>query len=346
MRTRYQVAIVSAGSSLKDERERLVRSLVNMGHLPIDLVAAEALSEEHAASMDRHIRRSDYLVVVLSAGSADSDADMTQVERVTSLALDEQVPVLGLTFGSRSDTDKLEGSTLGKVLTRIEASRIGMVRHIEVHAQTLQALNELLDSHERPGWVSALELPSEDVASELLRLSKENAALSQKLAAMAEPDALREARWEATVRTMEENKLLIPVWNKVATVWEQPIEMTLYTFFIRIGPQLATELSAADAVEFIPTGVCQLESRDGRPPWVVPLHSLNLWLTDLMALQLVRPSRRKRPAKDQNQYWRLTGEGRAFLSYVRRSALQSGGHRHVGFTQEFPIVKDPTQDGG
>ena len=62
--------------------------------------------------------------------------------------------------------------------------------------------------------------------------------------------------------------------------------------------------------------------------------------TDLMALGLVRPSNRKHPAKDRNQYWRLTRTGRKFLAHIRRTALETGGHRHVGFTSEFPVVME------
>ncbi len=337
VKIRYQFAIASVGEGLQDVRERLVKTIVNMGHMPIDLVAVDIIDSPDTETVSRHVQRSDYLVVVVGPNAEVGAGSIERIEHVVSLALGAGVPVIALLFGDASQTAGLEESSTGRLLSRLRESSGGLVRHVEIPLQTPQALHELLDGHERPGWVSAKEMPSADVASELVRLTKENAQLQQKVAALAEPAAVREARWEVVVRTMEENKLLIPVWNKAATVWEQPVEMTLYTFFIRMGPQLAGEISAADAVEFIPTGVCQLESRDARPSWVVPLHSLNLWLTDLMALKLIRPSRRKRQAKDQNQYWRLTREGRAFLSYVRRSALHSGGHRHVGFTKEYRI---------
>jgi hypothetical protein len=321
-------------------RERLLKAIALMGHMPLDLVAADVIESGNPDTVGRHIERSDYLVVAIGTEAGSADIPVRTMEDVVDVALQCRVPVVALLFGGEAPQTTTDSHGAGVILAKIREHVGGMIQRIDVPTQATQALTEFIDTHQRPGWVSTRELPGADVATELARLSKENAELKEKLAALAEPEAQREARWDAVVRALEENKVLIPVWNKVATVWEQPVEMNLYTFFIRVGPQLAVELSASDAVEFIPTGVCQLESRDARAPWVVPLHSLNLWLTDLMALQLVRPSRRKRQAKDANQYWRLTREGRAFLSYVRRSALYVGGHRHVGFTSEFPIVTD------
>ncbi len=347
VKVRYQVAIASTAKGLDSLRARLVKSVVSMGNMPIDLVATDILYASNSDTLRRHLSRTDYLVVAVSSEVDADTPTLDGLRKVVDVAVDRRVPTLALVFGCTADPDgqsAMESPGVAAVLADIRDRAAGLVQRVDVPAQATQMLNELVDTYRRPGWVSSSELPAPDVAAELARLGKENADLKQRLGSFDESEAAREIRWGALVNTMEENKILIPVWNKVATMWEQPVEMTLYTFFIRMGPQLAVEVSMSDAVEFIPTAVCELESRDSRAPWVVPLHSLNLWLTDLMALKLVRPSRRKRSAKDKNQYWRLTREGRAFLSYVRRSALDAGGHRHVGFTQEFPIVTDFRSD--
>jgi len=317
-----------------------------MGHLPIDLVSTEVLYAGNTDIVRRHLARTDYFVIAVEQDLQPDSETIDGLQRAVDIAVERRVPTLALVFPSKEDAEEsaAESPEVGAVLAAIRDRAAGLVQRIDVAAQATQTLNELIDTYRRPGWVSTNELPAPDVTTELARLSKENADLKRRLGSFDESEAAREIRWSAMIQTMEENKILIPVWNKVATMWEQPVEMTLYTFFIRMGPQLAVEVSTSEAVEFIPTAVCELEARDSRAPWVVPLHSLNLWLTDLMALKLVRPSRRKRAAKDKNQYWRLTREGRAFLSYIRRSALDSGGHRHVGFTQEFPIVSDLRSD--
>ena len=343
MSTRYQLALVSAGDELREVRERLATTLVFMGHLPIDLIATGVLDCGNPDTVSRHVARSDYLVLALRQSVRPAAEEMAQANAAVDIALEHRVPILALLYGAEHDPEPTtSASETARILAKIREHSGGLVQRVHASSQTPQAIAELLDAYPRPGWVSTSELPPAGVAAELSRLSRENTELRDRINALSESQSERESRWDQVVQTMEENKLLVPVWNKVATIWEQPVEMDLFTFFIRMGPQLAVEISSADAVEFIPTGVCQLESRDGRPPWVVPLHSLNLWLTDLMALGLVRPSRRRRQARDQNQYWRLTRDGRGFLSYVRRSALNAGGHRHVGFTQEFPI---PTMNG-
>jgi ActR/RegA family two-component response regulator len=308
-----------------------------MGHLPVDLVSADVFHQAPVETLARHLERTDYLVVVIASDREVATEIVEKAAEACDLAAQNGVPVLGLLARDASESEIVESSASASLVADIERSKAGAVQTLEHPAVATKLLSELFDARPRPGWVSGDKLPTSEVASELVRLTKENAEL-RETGISFQPGIPEESRWEPVVGALEDNKILIPVWNKSASVWEQPVEMSLFTFFSRIGPQLTVELSVADAAEFVPTGVCQLEAREGRPPWIIPLHSLNLWLTDLLALGLVAPSKRKHIRKDRNQYWSLTTEGREFLAYVRRNALNAGGHRHVGFTSEFPIV--------
>ncbi|KPJ94623.1 MAG: hypothetical protein AMS18_03335 [Gemmatimonas sp. SG8_17] len=337
MSLRYQVSIISVGEGLRSVRERIVKAVVHMGHLPIDLVSADVFHQAPVETLTRHLQRTDYLVAVIASDREVAPEIVAKAGEACDLAAQNGIPVLGLLARDSAESGVVESNATASLVAGIESSKAGAVQSLEHPAVATKLLSELFDARPRPGYVSGNELPSSDVASELVRLTKENAELRESGVSFQQ-GIPEEIRWEPVVGALEDNKILIPVWNKSASVWEQPVETSLLTFFSRIGPQLTVELSAADAAEFVPTGVCHLEARDGRPPWVVPLHSLNLWLTDLLALGLVAPSKRKHIKKDRNQYWSLTSEGREFLAYVRRTALNAGGHRHVGFTSEFPIV--------
>ncbi len=337
MSVRYQVSVISVGDGLQPVRERIVKAVVHMGHLPIDLVSADVFHQAPEGTLARHLERTDYLVVVIAPDQEVAAEILEKAAAACDLAAQTGVPVLGLIARDPAASGTVESTASASLVADIERSKAGAVENLEHPAVATKLLSELFDARPRPGWVSGNKLPTSDVASELLRLTKENAELRETGISLQQ-GVPEEIRWEPIVGSLEDNKILIPVWNKSASVWEQPVEISLFTFFSRIGPQLAVELSLAEAAEFVPTGVCQLEAREGRPPWVIPLHSLNLWLTDLLALGLVAPSRRKHVKKDRNQYWSLTSEGREFLAFVRRNALNAGGHRHVGFTSEFPIV--------
>ena len=215
-----------------------------------------------------------------------------------------------------------------------QGSKSMFVAYDQVAESATWVLVKLFEAHARPGWVSSRELPSGDVATELLRLTKDNAELLDQAKPKGEGDA--KSRSLDIRLALESNKIVIPIWERAGSTWEKPVELALYDFFVRLAPELVVETAVSDAAEFIPTGVCEMDPVENTR-WVVPHRSVNLWLTDLMALGLVVPSDRRHSAKDQGQYWTLTKVGRDFLSEIRRSVLESGGHRHVGFTQEFRI---------
>ena len=347
MNVRYQVSIVSVGGELQTERTQMVKSVVALGHFPVDLTAAGVLERDSLDAVERHLGRSDYFILIIERGASRPSTELERVARALDYAAERGLPVLGIGAGdvgegqvAKSDAATAELPILEGLVEKIRSGSKSMFVSFEQVAESaVWVLVKLIDTYERAGWVSSTELPSGDVASELVRLTTENADLREQLH-LDDPQRGLEVMSQAqeTTLALNENKILIPIWERAGSTWEKPIELTLYDFFVRLAPELLVESSVSDAAEFIPTGVCELEPVD-HVRWVVPHRSVNLWLTDLMALSLVTPSERRRAAKDQGHYWTLTQAGREFLADVRRSALNTGGHRHIGFTSEFPIFR-------
>jgi hypothetical protein len=340
MNVRYQVSLASLGGDFRAERELMVKTVTEMGHIPIDLTATDILNMDPGI-MRRHLERSDYLVLVVAYHKDATPTGFNRVQLACNLAADQAVPILGLVVEgdlevTATDSDQQE---VARFLQRLRMSPIGLVEECkDINLMVASALNRLFDRFERPGWISGKAMPSSDVATEIARLTRENSELRSQAPATREQEE-RELRWlEDTTRALEENKILIPMWERASSTWEKPVEMSFLDFFVRFAPELVVETSTATASEYIPIGVCEMNPKGLQARWIVPHHDLNLWLTDLMALGLVRPSKRKRAARDQNHYWRLTRTGRKFLAHIRRTALETGGHRHVGFTSEFPVV--------
>jgi len=340
MNIRYQVSLASLGADLPAERQLMVRTIAEMGHIPIDLTATDILNMDPGI-MRRHLERSDYLALIVAQREESAPTDFNRVQLACNLAADQAVPILGLVVEGdlavpAADSEQQE---IKRFLQRLRMSPIGLVEECkDINLMVASALNRLFDRFERPGWISGNALPSSDIATELARLTRENADLRSQVPTTQEQEERDVARLDAITRALEENKILIPMWERASSTWEKPVEMSLFDFFVRFAPELVVETSTATASEFIPIGVCEMNPKGLQARWIVPHHDLNLWLTDLMALGLVRPSKRKHAARDQNQYWRLTRTGRKFLAHIRRTALQTGGHRHVGFTSEFPVV--------
>ena len=332
---RYLISIASAGAELRAEREKIARAVLTMGHVPVDLTGAGVLEHEAPEAVERYIARSDYFIVIVADEDEDSAAELRQLEVAYGYAGQHEVPVLGLVVGDSGPVGLID---------QIRENSIGMTEDQENIGESAGwLLIKMIQAYGRPGWMSTTELPSGEVASELARLSRENTEYREQLRLVdPEGSVSEDQRLESSIHALHENKILIPLWERTTNTWEKPFEVDLYNFFVRIAPELAVEASANDIASFIPSGVCEMDAEDVRARWVVPPASLNLWFTDLMSLGLMAPSPKRHGPKDNNQYWTLTGDGRELLSRVRRSVLEMGGHRHVGFTQEFriPIAGD------
>jgi hypothetical protein len=339
MNVRYQVSLASTGGEMHALREMLVKTVTQMGHIPIDLTAAGIL-DLHPGVIRRHLERTDYLALLIAQADAVSEQELGRVQLVCNIAADFGVPMLALLNNGQTSANSSQPH-VERFLQRLHMSPIAQVEECGTsEVSVVSSINRLFDRFQRPGWVSGKSLPTSDVATELARLTRENAELRKQAPTDSEQEKREIARLEAITQTLEGNKILIPLWERASSKWEKPVEMTLFDFFVRFAPELVVETSTSAAAEYIPIGVCELNPQGVQARWVVPQHDLNLWLTDLMALGLVRPSKRKHGAKDKNQYWRLSKAGRKYLAHVRKTALETGGHRHVGFTSEYPIVMD------
>jgi hypothetical protein len=337
---RFVVGVIPLGTDAP--LASLTRAVAQLGQVPVDLVGAGVLGFEPWETVVRFLELCDYLTIAVGVADDLRDEDVGPTERAFDLAVERNIPVLTL-FHRDWTSPGERNSTNSTLLSKLNENPFGMsARYDTVDAELAGAVGRLLSTFTRPGYISAAQLPSENVAEQLALLMRENHDLKRKLNEDLGEAASR--RRETVVRLLQGNRIVIPLWYRGATGWGQPVEMTLYDFFLRMGPELAAEVSTEAAAEFIPVGVCGLEREDFRPRWPVPSNNLNLWFTDLMAIGVVEPSLRIRRAKDSGQYWTLTEEGRQLLSDIRRSVLSDGGHRHVGFTSEFRIVQDVDAD--
>jgi hypothetical protein len=312
-----------------------------MAHLPVDLTATRVFEEDPWETVDRHLGRSDYLVLLLAVGGGEAKS-VGRARQSMERAAELDVPVLALLVDEEGGNSSAPSDMTADIIRRIEQYHLGMcVRDADTHDATTAAVARFVDTFERAGLVSAAHAATTELAAEIAHLMSEERG--KRDSSSDTPQVQPEDRWEPILRALRGNKIHVPLWAAGASEWEDPIEMALFDFFAKIAPEMAVEKSVADLAEFIPSGVCDMQADGLTSRWLVPPHSLRLWLTDLMALGLIEPSRRKHPRKDANEYWQLTASGRRLVSMLRRPVLESGGHRHVGYTQEFAIPDNAVQ---
>ncbi len=94
----------------------MVKAVLEMGHLPIDLVATGLFEDGSRDTVDRHIGRTDYLILLVGGGDGVSDEALVAVERTYESAGEHGVPVLAL-LGEQAAPRKKRVSIMGSVKT-------------------------------------------------------------------------------------------------------------------------------------------------------------------------------------------------------------------------------------
>jgi len=171
--------------------------------------------------------------------------------------------------------------------------------------------------------VKANEITGPEVVKELTRLSSENAELRRNIEALKkEANNKQLLKIKQLVMTLNGNKKEVSIWKKNASGWSNPIEINLFTIFNLIAPALIAEAAVSDLALRI--AVSSVKPADLRPLWPIPQNQMGDILADLASLDLVQPSTKKHPIKDENEYWVLTGLGKQLLTTFRLHGLKAG----------------------
>jgi len=77
MLKKYQVFISSTYDDLRDERNQVLKAILEMGHIPIGMEVFSASDAEQWRVIARHIEHSDYLILVVVHRYGSTGADGT-----------------------------------------------------------------------------------------------------------------------------------------------------------------------------------------------------------------------------------------------------------------------------
>ena len=200
------------------------------GDVPVDRAAAGVVERDSFDAVERRLGRSDYFILIIERGDAQPSTELERIERAVDYAAEHGLPVLGIGAG---DTGKTQASTsdaptaeLPLVEALVEKVRSGsksmFVPFTQVAESAVWVLVKLIDTYKRGGWVSSKELPSGDVASELVRLAAENADLRKQLNVDDPQRSLQiMSQAQETTRALNDSKILIPIWERADAWWEK-----------------------------------------------------------------------------------------------------------------------------
>ena len=201
---KYQIFLSSTFEDLKAERDQVAKAILEMGHIPVGMEMFSAADEEQWEIIARHIRESDYHVVVVAHRYGSTTADgLSFTEREYDFAVQSGVPVLGFVLddsapwpADRSEKDSAKRIRLDAFKVKIQSRYISKWKSSEdLYSRVAIALAKQIAARPRVGWVRADRAAEPEVLSELARLSKENAELRARSKGLS-PD-LEAGAWSA-----------------------------------------------------------------------------------------------------------------------------------------------------
>jgi hypothetical protein len=330
MTPKYQIFVSSTYEDLKEERQEVVRAILQIGHIPVGMEMFNASDDAQWTVIKRHIDASDYYVVIVAQRYGSTESGISYTEKEFDYALSKSIPVLAFIQNGNAawPSDRIDkNSEATQCLVAFKDKlRKRIVNFWDTKADLAgkvgMALVSTFMTHPRSGWVPARDAPSSDVLQELSRLSleasvlrKENQSLRVKL---AEDD-------DSALKEMHRRLMSTPVslsyrLKDEADEWHSlGSEMTLLDAFYPIAGALVEESHEA-YIERV--WIVHLVPKEYRYNCVLAANQIVDTMSEFAALDLIKPGKRKRPASDSERYWTLTDLGRRVHKYATFAELE------------------------
>ena len=189
MEKRYQVFVSSTYTDLKEERRRVIQTLMEMDCIPAGMEIFPAADEEQFEFIKRVIDDCDYYIVIVGGryGSVTTEG-ISYTEKEYDYALDKGLKVIALLHENpdqipvvKFDRDEEARARLAAFRDKLTANRLVKFwnRSEELPGLVALSLSKTIKTFPAVGWVRANVTASEQILSELNELRKENNTLKK-----------------------------------------------------------------------------------------------------------------------------------------------------------------------
>lgn len=185
MNKKYQFFISSTYEDLKEERQKVIQSILSMNQFPVGMEMFSAADEEQWEIIKETIRSSDYYIVIVGTkyGSLipdGPDAGISYTEKEYNYAAEQKIPIFGFIMDNAAKIDYYKTETdpgkMAKLLAFKEKVKQKYVKFWrnpdELAAQVSQSISKAMLKGDRPGWVRTTDFDIEESYGEILRLTK------------------------------------------------------------------------------------------------------------------------------------------------------------------------------
>jgi len=189
MDRKYQIFVSSTYDDLRDQRNAIVKAILEMGHIPVGMEMFSAADEEQWRIITSHIERSDYYVLVIAHRYGSTVDGLSFTEKEYDYSVSKTIPVLGFIIEDsapwpRDRVEQTAAAALDAFKQKVKRKPVSFwLSTDQLAAQVAIALSKQITAHPRPGWIRGDQAAGPEVLGELARLSSENAELRERVAA-------------------------------------------------------------------------------------------------------------------------------------------------------------------
>jgi hypothetical protein len=357
---RYQVFVSSTYFDLKDERQAVISTLLNMDVLPAGMELFPATDDDAWTLIQQVIDESDYYLLVIGGryGAIDDETQRSYTEKEFDYAISVGKPTMAFLHGDPGKIAAEKTDQNDEAREKLNAFREKVERHKHVKywtgsdnlaGQVALSFPKLQRAHPAVGWVRGDVQTSTESLEEMNALRKRLSEVETQLeAARTGPppgtDNLAQGSdtVTVTVRVVGEFRANVYPQKRQRTVLTD-VEVPWDDVFAAVGPALFDEadqdgmhekLDSWFSLEAYDAAKAQFGEILAEDDELVSVRVLrgsifddyfDTLLVQLRALGLITKSERKRSVKDTGAYWTLTPYGDTRLTALR--AIQRGQQR-------------------
>jgi len=164
MKNKYQIFISSTYEDLKDEREQVIRAILEMGHFPVGMEMFSAGDDKQWKLITRQINASDYYVVIVAHRYGSMDGLISYTEKEYTYALRRGIPILGFVISDTAkwpiekrekEQNKIDALEKFKVKVKLKSWKPWETLN-DLYARVPIALINQMENTPRIGWIRPL----------------------------------------------------------------------------------------------------------------------------------------------------------------------------------------------
>ena len=351
MDKRYQIFISSTFLDLQEERQAVLKAILEIDHMPAGMELFPATDDTAWLLIRDVIDSSDYYILIVGGryGSRD-EAGLSYTEKEYDHAVAAKKPVIPLLHANpdslpreKTETDSDAWERLKKFRAKVEKNHtcVYWTNADDLKAKVIVGLTAATKRYPAVGWVRADKVPTEATLVEVLTLKSRVAELEAEAVATRDSPpvgtellAQGEDRFTLNIIFAARESLSSYPYHE-DTDYKATIASTWNSIFAAVAPSMINEASDSALHHAFNDFLTKesLRRYQGRKEFKerelvrfrFQKDEIETCIVQLRALGLIRESDKKRSVKDMGTYWTLTPYGNTLmvqLRAIRREPLE------------------------